>query len=102
MPTHANAVNSIFPTMQKDCTNDVTLTNAEAANASIIKITASGTSKSLILPAAIDGKMLIVYNAGANAVTVKVTGQTGVAIATTKTAILRCNDTDILRVTADA
>jgi hypothetical protein len=83
---------------------DITLTSQEAADVGIIDVTATA-AKAIILPAVIEGKVIIVKNstAATHAVTVKVGASgTGVAVAATKTAILRCGATDIERVTADA
>lgn len=47
------------------------------------------------------GKIFIVINATAQTITVKATGKTGVAVASTKTAIVIGDGTDFIRVTAD-
>ena len=69
-----------------DCTNDVTLSAAQKA-ASIINISAAGTSKVLIL--GMDaGRIITITNAGVNNVTVKnVTANTGVVATAAKTAM---------------
>lgn len=48
------------------------------------------------------GALYIVVNTCGQTLTFKATGQSGVAIASTKTAIVRGNGTDFARVTADA
>lgn len=48
------------------------------------------------------GKIYMVYNACGSNLTIKATGQTGVTIANTKTALVRGNGTDFVRCTADA
>lgn len=58
------------------------------------------SAKSVIVPAT--AKIYLVYNSGATyAVTVKVSGQTGVSIAATKRAVLYCDGTDVRRFSAD-
>ena len=102
--THFSAVSGVFSTLSIASTgDDTTLTAQQAADATVIDITLTA-AKSIIFPSAVEGKIVIVHNktAATHAVTVKVTGQTGVAIAATKTAILRCDGTDFVRVTADA
>jgi hypothetical protein len=79
----------------------VNLTPAQS-NASEIIVTASGAfAVTLNLPAAFPGSHYILYNNTANNVILKVTGQTGVTVATGKRAILVCESTDVARVTAD-
>jgi hypothetical protein len=79
----------------------VTLTPAQS-NASEIIVTASGAfAVTLNLPAAFPGSNYILFNNTANNVTLKVTGQTGVTVATGKRALLVCESTDVARVTAD-
>ena len=83
-------------------TADWNLSESECG-ASYISCTLAGGAVNAIIPAAhaIAGKVYVLYNnSGAN-VTLKVSGQTGIAVATTKMAILVCNGTDIARVTAD-
>jgi hypothetical protein len=83
--------------------DDTTLTTQEAVDNGIYEITLTA-AKSIIFPTAITGKIVYVKNltAATHAVTVKVSGQTGVAIAATKAALLYCNGTDFVRLTADA
>jgi hypothetical protein len=61
---------------------------------------ASGAAN-LILPVATK-KILVVKNTSGQAITVKQTGGTGIAVANAKTAILMGTATDFVRVTADA
>lgn len=67
-------------------------------------LTATGTAdagvNAIATPTA--GKLYIVSNATGQALTIKASGQTGIAIANGKTAIVRGNGTDFVRVTADA
>jgi len=102
--SHFSAVSSTFSTLSKDLTNDVTLTAQEAQDVGIfIPSAVAAAGKALIFPTAITGKVLLVNNTDADgAMTVKVTGQSGIAIAATKSAVLYCNGTDFVRVTADA
>jgi hypothetical protein len=80
---------------------DWTLTYSEMGASYITVTNASGGAANAILPVADPGRIYVVYNISGQAVTFKVTGQTGIAVATAKTAILVCNVTDIQRVTAD-
>lgn len=67
-------------------------------------LTATGTADAGVAAIATPtaGKIYIVINATGQALTIKASGQTGVSIANTKTAIVRGNGTDFVRVTADA
>lgn len=49
-----------------------------------------------------NGKVFVVINATAQAITIKAAGKTGIDVATTKTAIVMGNGTDFVRLTADA
>lgn len=101
--SHFSAINSVKNTLNIPSTGaDTTLTAQQAIDAGIVTITLTA-AKSLIFPTAIEGLILIVANltADTHGVTVKVAGQTGVAIAAARTAILRCSGTDFVRVTAD-
>ncbi len=72
------------------------------SQASEIVVTGSGAfATTLNLPAAFPGALYVLYNNTANNVTLKVTGQTGITVATTKRALLICEATDVARVTAD-
>lgn len=75
--------------------------SAANAKALILSATNADGAVNAIAPATA-GKVFIVYNGTGQTLTIKVTGQSGVAIANTKTAIVRCNGTDYVRVTADA
>lgn len=82
-------------------TASVTLAPSQTA-ASEIVVTGSGAfATTLNLPAAFPGSVYVLYNNTANNVTLKVTGQTGIVVATGKRAILVGEATDIARVTAD-
>jgi hypothetical protein len=50
----------------------------------------------------VQGYTYLIDNQSGQAVTVKVSGGTGISVASTKRAILLCNGTDYVRVTADA
>lgn len=78
-----------------------TLTAQEAQDVGILTCTLTG-AQDIEFPTAIEGKVLIVANASGAAATIKVTGQTGIAVASNKVAILRCGSADFARVTADA
>ncbi len=66
-----------------------------------ITLTAADAAANLILPAAVN-KLYVIVNTSGWAITVKVTGQTGIVVASTMTAILMSNGTDVVRLTADA
>lgn len=82
-------------------TKERTLTSQEAIDCGIITVTCTG-AQNIVFPAAINGKVVIIANATGATATVKVSGATGIAVASNKTAILRCSGTDFVRVTADA
>lgn len=84
-------------------TGNYTLVQAEWENRILELSGAIGAARNLVLPAALDGMEWIVFNntSGGFAVTFLVSGQTGVAVAAGKRAILYCNATDIVRVTTD-
>jgi hypothetical protein len=70
--------------------------------ASEIVVTGSGAFATTInLPAAFPGQVYVLYNNTANTVTLKVLGQTGITVATTKRAVLVCEATDVARASAD-
>lgn len=79
---------------------DWTLSPSEQG-ASVITASNSNGAVNAVFPVAQPGKILVAYNATSYNLVVKVSGQTGITIATTKTAILRCSATDFVRVTAD-
>jgi hypothetical protein len=56
--------------------------------------------RNLILPL-VDGAEFVIINGTGQAVTVKGATGSGIAVATAKTAIVRCNGTNYYRVTAD-
>lgn len=102
--SHFSAINSVKSTLNIPSTGEhTTLTTQQAADAGIITITLTA-AKDLIYPTAINGLILIVANltADTHGVTVKVTGQSGITVAAAKTAILMCNGTTFVRLTADA
>jgi hypothetical protein len=103
--SHFSATSGVFSVMAVDASaGDVTLTKQEVADNTIFDVTGvKGSGAALIFPSAPEGKIIIVRNEdAADDVTVKVTGQTGVAVGEGKTAILKSNGTDFERVTADA
>jgi len=80
---------------------DTTATDSQAARRTL-RLTGTLTApRNLVLPA-FDGSEWAVVNTTAETVTVKTAAGAGVAIATLKTAIVRGDGTDIVRVTADA
>ena len=98
----ANSVSAVNPVLTiTGMAGDTTLTAQQAADVGILFTTLTA-AKDLIFPTAITGKILHVVNASGYAVTIKVAGQTGVAVASAKAAILVCSGTDFVRVTADA
>lgn len=79
---------------------DWTLSATELKALRIIVTNASGAVNAIATPTA--GKMYVILNTSGQALTFKATGQTGVTIASTKSAIVIGNGTDFVRVTADA
>ena len=78
-----------------------TLSAAEMKATYIVPTGASGASRDVIAtPTA--GKLYIVTNSSNNDAVFKATGQTGVTVATTKSAVVIGNGTDFVRVTLDA
>lgn len=77
-----------------------TLAPSETLASEVITTSATAAS-SVVWPGAFPGHLFAVYNNSGSTVTFKVTGQTGVAVATGKHAVLVCESTDIARVTAD-
>ncbi|MFA5452904.1 MAG: hypothetical protein WC248_04985 [Candidatus Methanomethylophilaceae archaeon] len=80
---------------------DWTLSASEATAVLLTLSSGSGTP-SIVDAITGEGALKIVRNASNVSVTLKVSGQTGVAVASGKTAILINNGTDYVRVTADA
>jgi len=75
--------------------------SADDMKASILTATnANGAVDAVATPT--DGRVYIVVNGTGQALTIKASGQSGVQIADTKTAIVRGNGSDFVRVTADA
>lgn len=79
---------------------DWTLSAAELKNLIVTATNASGAVNAIATPTA--GKVYIVANSTGQALTFKAAGQTGIVVASTKTAIVRGNGTDFVRVTADS
>lgn len=80
---------------------NTTLTDAEALYEVLTFTGTLSTGRDVVLPNW-DGEQRTVKNGADQTLTFKVSGQTGVAVATGKKAILLCNGTDYERVTADA
>jgi hypothetical protein len=76
-----------------------TLSATELKATRIIVTLAGGAVDAIATPTA--GKMYIILNTSGQALTFKATGQSGVTIANTKSAIVIGNGTDFVRVTAD-
>jgi len=79
---------------------DWTLSAAELY-AQTLKVTNASGAVNAVLPATATNYYLVDNQSG-QALTVKVTGQTGITVASTKRAILWNNGTDVVRITADA
>jgi hypothetical protein len=79
---------------------DWTLSAAEIKTIFLSTSNSSGATN-IIAPTTAN-KVYILYNATASACTIKTAAGTGVEVATTKTAIVRCDGTNYVRVTADA
>lgn len=85
-----------FGRTSMDVTADATLTTEQALTRHI-ELTGSlgGVGKTLSLAAALDGMEWIIDNQAGATVTLRVAGASGVGVPTGKTAILRCNATDV-------
>jgi hypothetical protein len=80
---------------------DWRLSSTEAKSMILILSSGSGTP-SIVDPYSSTGAVKIIRNAGNVAITTKMSGQTGVSVASGKTAVLMMTGTDYVRVTADA
>ena len=78
---------------------DWTLSAAEM-KATLLTVSNASGAANIIAPNT-SGKVYIVVNGSGQAITIKKSGGTGVAVATTKTATVIHNGTDYIRVTAD-
>ena len=67
----------------------------------ILTTTNTATDADIIAPAT-EGKVYVVVNSTGGNITIKAAGQSGITVATTKTAIVWCNGTDYVRMTDDA
>jgi hypothetical protein len=87
--------------LAKTITDANTTLSTVEASARILEISGTLTaSRDIILPNN-DGQEYVVYNATGQNLVFKVSGQTGVTVATTKRALIYCNGTDYKRVTPD-
>jgi hypothetical protein len=80
---------------------DRTLNGPETVGSVFLLTNADTTAANLIFPAVFPGKVFVVNNTSTSAITVKVTGQTGISVATSKSAVLYMNATDVARASAD-
>jgi len=78
---------------------DWTLSTAEQSTTLLTVTLASGAVNAIATPTA--GKVFVVLNTCGQALTFKAADQTGIVVASTKTAVLVGNGTDFIRVTAD-
>lgn len=101
--SHFSAISSTKSVLSKVATGGITLTAQEAIDVGILIITATTANSDFVaFPTAIEGKVLIVANQdAAQDVIIKVTGQAGITIGEACTAILVCNGTTFVRITAD-
>ena len=74
--------------------------NAIESVANFLSITGSGSGDAIIAPDT-EGRLYILRNASDDTVTIKISGGTGIAVATGKTATVIHNGSDYVRVTAD-
>jgi hypothetical protein len=81
-------------------TTDWTLNKAEA-KCEYLYVTLAGGAVNIVAPL-VPGKTFYVYNASVQAVTLKVAGGSGIAVANSKVAMVFCNASDYIRGTADA
>ena len=71
--------------------------------ATVLHLTGSPSGATSVVAEPVEGKVFIVINDDTSqTITIKASGQTGVAVATDKTAIVIGNGDDFVRVTADA
>ena len=91
------AINCIASHDYDDSVVDWSMTVAEAKCSMAVFTNASGAVNA-ILPAASAGKFRTVYNNSGQAVTLKVTGQTGASVATGKYAIFTDNGIDVIEI----
>ena len=77
--------------------------SAASTAASVYSVTNAGGAVNAVFPALIPGKFFVVNNGSGQAVTVLVTGKTGIVVANAKTALLFMDSVagDVQRVTAD-
>lgn len=75
---------------------------ADEQMAMVLKLAGTGTDGANAITESIAGKLLVVINDSSQAITVKATGKTGVAVASKKTAVLMGDGEDFIRITADA
>jgi hypothetical protein len=81
---------------------DKTYASADLPITPVVFITLTLADAGAILYLPTDKKIYVVYNNSGQTVTVKVTGQTGVALTTGTRALLICNGTDIVNVSSIA
>jgi hypothetical protein len=79
---------------------DLTLSAAQIKTTFLVCANADAGAN--ILAPATANKVFCVVNGSGQAITLKVTGQTGITVANAKSAFLRCTGTDYARLTADA
>lgn len=101
-PTEGTAIDGVaFKGVSVDCTNSYALTDAQK-NATVIVISASGSSKTLTLGMA-DYQQILISNKGTESVTVKNDADdTGVAATTAKVAHFAVIGGKVIKTTADA
>lgn len=90
-----SSVTHVFNTLA-----DWTLSATEALKT--ILVTSSGSGGASIVAPNESGRVYVVRNAGTGAVTIKISGGSGVSVAIGKTAMVWHNGTDYVRITADA
>lgn len=78
-----------------------TLTASQTCASVILCTNADTTATTVNFPAAQPGNVFVVNNTSTSAITFKVTGQTGISVATSKSAVLYMNATDVARASAD-
>lgn len=76
--------------------------SAEEMQAGLLALTGTADEAVALIATPTLGKLYMVANTCGQAATIKASGGTGVAVASTKTAIVRGNGTDFVRVTGDA
>lgn len=100
-PTLSGPILTISATHVFTTLADWTLSASEMLKTLLVASSGSGGAN-IVVSGGTTGDVKIVRNAGNGTFTIKESGQTGIAVASGKTAIVMHNGTDYIRITADA